>query len=279
MKLLFSAALLALAATPARANTIPPYAAAVQGVVSGYRLSGVEPDGDPLYRAVLKTRLASTGRMPRLNLIVDAYMEQFKPDTTPILPDFLHRHRQAANLGGFLQGKILLTDDAGNVVSVGSFVAEAFLDNWNSAIMTLYSSKNGYGAAGQIQGRFLLSKKGQNVGVTGRFAGRLSLSNSARQQVLANAGKAMKPVEKIISQVSVTPHAMVGRATARSRSVPLHTGFSGTPSKSPVRTAAGAPSKHVSVVTIAAAAGAVISFLLAAVFFWRGRKQGRTGGT
>jgi hypothetical protein len=216
--------------------------------------------------------------MPRLNLIVDAYMEQFKPDTTPILPDFLHRDRQASNLGGFLQGKILLTDDAGNVISIGSFVAEAFLDNWNSAIMTLYSSKNGYGAAGQIQGRFLLYKKGQDVQVSGNFAGRLSLSKAARWQVLANAGKRMKPVEKIISQVSVKPHAMVGRATTGSRSVPLHTGFSGTKSKSPLRTtASGAPSKPVSVVTIAAAAGAMLSFLLAAIFFWRGRKQSRAG--
>jgi hypothetical protein len=278
MTSLLSGVLLAISFVRFAASPLEPYAAAVHGVVAGYRLSGVEPDGDPLYQAVMKTDLAPSGKLPRLNLIVDAYMEQFKPDTTPILPDFLHRNRPATNLGGFLQGKLLLTDDAGNVISIGSFVAEAFLDNSNSAIMTLYGSKSGYGAAGQIQGRFNLAKQGQNVAVTGRFTGHLSLSASARRQVLANAGKRMKPVEKIISQVSVTPHAMVGRATAKSQSVPLHTGFSGTQNKSPLRTPA-APStsgKPVSAVTIAAAAGAILSFLIAALLLWRGRKQSLT---
>jgi hypothetical protein len=275
MMSLLSAALLGLSFASFAASPLPPYATAVHGVVAGYRLAGVEPDGDPLYQAVLKTALAPSSRLPRLNLIVDAYMEQFKPDTTPILPDFLHRNRQATNLGGFLQGKLLLTDDAGNVISIGSFVAEAFLDNSNSAIMTLYRTKSGYGAAGQIQGRFVLAKQGQNVAVNGHFTGRLSLSESARRQVLANLGKHMKPVDKIISQVSVTPHAMVGRATAKSRSVPLHTGFSGTPNKSPIRTPArpNTSRTHISAVTIAAAVGAILSFLIAAVLFWRGRKQ------
>jgi hypothetical protein len=256
----------------------PRYSSAVSGQLAGWRLAGVEPDGDPLYQAVMHTVLAPANGLPRLNLIVNTYYEQFKPDTTPILPNLLHRNQQAKNLGAFLQGKILLTDDAGTVVSIGSFISEAFLNNTNIAVMTLYGGSHGYGAHGSLSGTYqlkVISK--QAVNILGRFSGTLSLSASARRSILAHHGATMKPLKQIISQVTVVPHAMVGRNVTKSKSVPLHTGFSGVKSKKPVFTAR-STGKSISPVTLISAAGAVLCFLLAAVLYWRGRRQERDQG-
>jgi hypothetical protein len=270
--------LLLLIPSAAHAAAPPPYSAPVHGELAGWRLSGVEPDGDPLYQAVMQTVLAPAHGLPAMNLIVDTYYEQFKPDTTPILPDLLHKNRQAQNLGAFLQGKILLTDDAGNVVSIGSFISEAFLDNTNNAVMMLYGGAHGYGARGTLSGIYNLKVIGnQAVKISGRFSGRLSLSKGARQAIVAHRGARMKSLKRIISQVTVVPHAMVGRNVTKSSSVPLHTEFSGVKAKKP--TFAGSSSGHpISPVTIVSAGGAVLCFLLAAVLYWRGRRAALSKG-
>jgi hypothetical protein len=257
-----------------------PYNPTMKGALAGYRLAGIEPDGDPLYETVMNTTLRASGNVPRVHLIVNAYLENFKPDTTPILPDLLHPKQQAHNLGGFLQGKALITDDAGNVISIGGFIAEAFLDNSNSAVMTLYSGKSGYGAAGKLEGRFTLNSVSKTtVAIQGAFSGTLTLSPAARNRIHANAGAHMKPIEKIISQVTVTPHAMVGRATAKSRSVPLRTGFHNGSTKAnavrPTPKSSGA-GIHLSMITIVAAIGAILSFLMAAFLFFTGRRTAET---
>lgn len=257
-----------------------PYNATMKGSLAGYRLAGIEPDGDPLYETVMNTTLAASGNVPRVHLIVNAYLENFKPDTTPILPDLLHPKQQADNLGGFLQGKALITDDAGNVISIGGFIAEAFLDNSNSAVMTLYSGKSGYGAAGKLEGRFTLNSVSKTaVSIRGAFSGTLTLSPAARNRIRENAGAHTKPIEQIISQVTVTPHAMVGRATAKSKSVPLRTGFNNSGTKaSAVRSTPQSTGRgvHLSMITIVAAIGAVVSFLMAAFLFFSGRRRAET---
>lgn len=281
MNLSILAPALALALTVQAAAVKPgPYTTTARGSIAGYRLAGVEPDGDPLYQAVMNTTISPSAGVPRLHLIIDTYMEQFKPDTLPILPDLLHPKQNAKNLGAFLQGKVLLTDDAGNVVSVGSFVSEAFLDNSNNAIMTMVGGKGGYGARGRISGIYNLRKiSNRAVDVSGRFTGRLTLSPAARRAVLRNAGRKMRPIEEIIKQVTVIPHAMVGRAVSRSRSVPLRTGFNGAKGRATATVTAPTPPtaapdsrRAIGLFTIAAAAGAVASFILAGILFWLGRK-------
>ena len=80
----------------------------------------------------------------------------------------------------------------------------------------------------------------------------------------------MKKLEQIIGVVTVKPAAMVGRATARSRTVPLHTGY-GSGSKP----AATQTSRKTSPLTIVAGAGAVLSLLIGAYLFWSERRQAR----
>jgi hypothetical protein len=241
------------------------YSPSVTGRVVGFRLAGIEPDGDPLDQVVLRTRLSPSGGLPAANLIVDTYLENFKPDTTPILPNLLHPGQTATNLGGFLQGKVLLTDDAGDVLYIGSFVAEAFLDNSNDAVMRLYGSGAAYGASGSLKGRFRLRRK--DASLYGHFTGHITLPAAARQQLLQRRGARMKPIDQIIKVVTVTPHAMVGRTTTKSSSVPLQTGY-GQPKPAPSQPAG----RRLSPWTVVAGAGAVVSFLLAGLLYWRQRR-------
>lgn len=259
----------------------PHYTPAITGVVSGFRLAGLEPDGDPLDQVVLQTELSPSAGLPRMHLVVDSYLENFKPDTTPILPDLLNPKQTAQNLGGFLQGKVLLTDDAGTVLALGSFLAEAFIGNSsNHAVMKLYGSGSGYGGKGALKGSFTLHKDGSLVG---GLRGTLTLPVAALAQIRRRAdppihrfGSAL--LKRIISTVSVQPAPMMGRATTGTKGAPLHTGF-GTPTtvkqvaQPPASTTTG---RHISAWTVAALLGAAVSFIAAAILWWKGRAQPQT---
>jgi hypothetical protein len=84
----------------------------------------------------------------------------------------------------------------------------------------------------------------------------------------------MRPLKQIISAVTVRPAPMKGRATKGSTGVPLHTGY-----PTPQPTAVAAPpsptgtARQISPLTIVAAVGAVLAFLLAGVLFWSERKR------
>lgn len=243
-----------------------PYSPSVQGQVKGFRLAGIEPDGDPLDQVVLSTTLSPSAGLPRLHLIVNAYLENFKPDTTPILPDLLHENKTATNLGGFLNGKALITDDAGHLLYVGAFLAEAFLDNTNHTVMRVYGVNAANGASGALKGTFVLKKDGA---LAGALNGSLVIPPAARAQISRNQGATMASVEKIIGLVTVKPHAMMGRST-HSSSAPLHTGFGkkGNKHTSPnPAPATSAPHRTLSPVTVVAGAGA-IACLLAAIGLW-----------
>jgi hypothetical protein len=241
------------------AGTRTPISPTISGSVVGFRLSGVEPDGDPLYEVLLSTTLSASNGVPRMHLIVDSYMENFQPDTTPILPDLLHPTQTAQNLGGFLEGKALLTDDAGAVLYRGSFTAEAFLNNTNHAVMALY----GTGAAGKsgarLKGAFTLHK---NASLNGPFQGTISLPAGARAQLARHAGARMRPIKQILSGVTVKPHPMVGRPTSGGRGTPLPTGYSQAPGTT------SQPGHSLSPITIVAGAGAILSFLMAGALWW-----------
>jgi hypothetical protein len=234
------------------------YSTQVHGSVAGFRLAGIEPDGDPLDQVILDTTLSAIGRVPRLHLIVDTYLENFQPDTTPILPDLLHPNQTAHNLGGFLQGKALITDNAGDVLYLGSFLAEAFLNNQNHAVMNLAGSGTAYGTGAILKGTFRLHHDGS---LSGYFHGQISLTSAALRQVASHASARMRPIKSIISTVTVQPHAMVGRSVTKSSGVPLHTGF-------------GRPATHStsqSMITVAAAAGVGFFLLASLVLYLRKR--------
>jgi hypothetical protein len=254
------------------------YAPTMTGQVAGFRLAGIEPDGDPLDQVVLQTELAPSAGLPRVHLIVDSYLENFKPDTTPILPDLLNPKRIAHNLGGFLQGKALLTDDTGTVLALGSFLAEAFIGNSsNHAVMKLYGTDAGYGGKGALKGRFTLHKSGTLVG---SLQGTLRLPAAARLQIRLHAKRSIHQfggalLKRIIGTVSVQPAPMMGKATTGTKGAPLHTGF-GTP-KGAKHTAqqpdTPAGQRQISPLTVIALLGAAASFLIAAVLWWKGRRQ------
>jgi hypothetical protein len=240
-----------------------PYAPVITGQVDGFRLAGIEPDGDPLDQVVLSTTLRPSGNVPRLHLIVNSYLENFKPDTTPILPDLLHENRTATNLGGFLNGKALITDDAGNLLYVGDFLAEAFLNNTNHTVMRLSGVYAARGSSAQLKGVFTLKKNGA---LAGSLTGAIAIPPAARSQIAGNRGATMKSVAKIIGLVTVKPHAMMGRST-HSTSAPLHTGYSKGGKKPSGTPSTPAPHRPVSPVTVVAGIGAVLC-LLAAVALW-----------
>lgn len=257
-----------LLAEPVVAAT-PPYTVSVHGSVQGYRLAGVEPDGDPLYQVVLRMAVPAAGGQPALNLIISSYLENFQPDTTPVLPDLLHPTRDAQNLGGFLQGKALLTDDAGTVLYIGSFLGEAFLDNTNNAVITFSGSRLYHGGA-RLAGTFALRHVGQDVRITGRFSGQIVLSSAARRDLRARRGATMRPIKDIIRAVTVVPF-YYGKNGVKSSGKPLHTAFRNTPASSGGR--------HFSLVTILAGAGAVVALLLAGVLYLVERRQRRGVGS
>lgn len=256
-----------LTAQPVLAH--PPasgYHSTLTGSVAAFRLAGVEPDGDPLDQVLLQTTLAPSGRTPRLHLIVDAYLENFSPDTTPILPDLLHNNRTAQNLGGFLQGKALITDDAGDLVANGSFLAEAFLDNSNQAVASLDGVGASAGSHITLKGHFTLRKGGS---IAGSMTGAVALTPGALKQIAGHRGAPMRPLKQILNGLSVKPHPMVGKST-RGKSAPYKTGFgSGSGSTS---TPTDRPHRTLSPLTIVAGAGAILSFLSAAVLWWWQRR-------
>ncbi|HZU13650.1 MAG TPA: hypothetical protein VFB58_12495 [Chloroflexota bacterium] len=250
------AVLLALLLMPSFAAAASPhYAPRISGSVADFRLAGIEPDGDPLDQVLLQTTLAPSAGMPRLHLIVDTYLENFQPDTTPVLPDLLHPNQTAQNLGGFLQGKALVADDAGKVLYLGTFIAEAFLNNSNHMVLSAPGQGMARGGEIAIKGTFTLRK---NASLRGALTGRVVLPAGARRAIARDQGAKFPPVRTLLSGVTVHPHAMMGRNT-QSHQVPLHTGYG--------------PRSHrsISPVTIVTAAGAVVCFLLAVVLWRRQR--------
>lgn len=126
------------------------YTPSLSGRAVKFDLSGMEPDFDPIYSVVISATLhdGRTAQAPRsagavlpdTMLVLSMYLESFKPDTTPILPDLLHPNTTATSLVGFLQGKAVLVNAGGQIVYRGSTLAEIFRDNSVHTVMTLYGA-------------------------------------------------------------------------------------------------------------------------------------------
>jgi len=121
------------ARTGTRAAPVTPTTLTLTGKVVRVDLSGFEPDFDPIRRVVMAVTLRDTRpparALPDTMLVLSTYLENFQPDTTPILPDLLHPNQTARSLGGFMQGKAVLVNAAGRTSYRGSLLAEVFLDN------------------------------------------------------------------------------------------------------------------------------------------------------
>jgi hypothetical protein len=137
--------------------------ATMTGRLVSYAMSGFEPDFDPIYRVVIAGTLHPSRPahpvVPDQQLVISAYLENFQPTTTPVLPDLLHPNQTASSLGGFMTGKAAVANAAGTITDVGTVLIEVFLDNSAHFIMTL----DGQGPAGQapplrLRGRFTLHK-------------------------------------------------------------------------------------------------------------------------
>jgi len=121
------------ARTSARLAPATPPALTLNGKIVKVDLSGFEPDFDPIDRVVMAVTLHDTRppalALPDTMLVLSTYLENFQPDTTPVLPDLLHPNQTAQSLGGFMQGKAVLVNAAGQTSYRGSLLAEVFLDN------------------------------------------------------------------------------------------------------------------------------------------------------
>jgi hypothetical protein len=78
-------------------------------------------------------------------------------------------------------------------------------------------------------------------------------------------------LKRIIGTVSVQPAPMMGKATSGTAGAPLHTGF-GTP-KAAKHVAQQTGRRQISPWTVVALLGAAVSFLIAAILWWKGRGQ------
>jgi len=121
------------ARTRARLAPATPAALTLSGKIVKVDLSGFEPDFDPIDHVVIAVTLHDTRppalALPDTMLVLSTYLENFQPDTTPVLPDLLHPNQTAQSLGGFMQGKAVLVNAAGRTSYRGSLLAEVFLDN------------------------------------------------------------------------------------------------------------------------------------------------------
>jgi hypothetical protein len=191
------------------ANAAPatPYHGTLRGSVVAFKPAGMEPDFDLIDKVVLKTILHASG-YPPMTLILDVYLENFQPDTTPVLPDILNGKTQAQNLGGFLQGAAIVIDPSGNILYVGEMLAEAFLDNSNHMLVTAKGRAAAKGGSLRLKSIFVLNRRFQ---VHGTIWGNLRLPAAARL-ALERKGSGGRTLNAILKQFVVPPPPMRGTA-------------------------------------------------------------------
>jgi hypothetical protein len=183
-----------------------------------FDVSGMEPDFDPLYQVVISATLHDSrpvgAALPDALLILSCYLEVFKPDTTPVLPDLLHPDKVATSLAGFLQGKAALVNAAGRVAYKGSMLGEIFTNNAVHLVVRLYYVKAGPNASlVQLSGAFTLYKGGTQKG-------RLYTASAASLAALAAPRGPPLSWQSVVQSLAVAPPPMMGTAGGSQRSQP-----------------------------------------------------------
>jgi len=185
--------------------------ATMTGNIVSYSMSGFEPDFDPIYRVVISGALhasqPTSAVLPDEQLVVSAYLENFQPTTTPILPDLLHPNQTATSLGGFMTGKVALANAAGEVIYKGTALIETFLDNSAHFVMTLDTQ----GSAGKapplrLRGSFNLYK---NLTIQGDARSTRALTASELAAWRAPHGQRLS-WQSIVGQLTVAKPRMMG---------------------------------------------------------------------
>ena len=216
------------------ASVPPPFGAALSGKIVLAELSGFEPDFDPINRVVIAATLRDLDRparaLPDTMVVLSAYLENFTPDTTPVLPDLLHPEQTASALGGFMQGKAALVNRAGQTSYRGSLLAEVFLDN--SVHLVLDLQRCGAAATApslRLKGIFTLHK---DLTLRGELHAERPLSPVERD-VLRAPPRRLPSWQAVVQSLSVRPPPMVGTAGTR-RGMPAQRHGAQQPGAAPV---------------------------------------------
>jgi hypothetical protein len=204
-------------APPPRATSVPPpFGAALSGKIVLAELSGFAPDFDPIHRVVIAATLHHLDRparaLPDTMVVLSAYLENFTPDTTPVLPDLLHPEQTASALGGFMQGKAALVSRSGQTSYRGSLLAEVFLDN--SVHLVLDLQRRGAAATApslRLKGTFTLRK---DLTLRGELHAERPLSPGERDVLRAPPSR-LPSWQAVVQGLAVYPPPMVGTAGTR----------------------------------------------------------------
>lgn len=205
-----------LAAVPASAAASSPgdrFRGDLQGKIVQSGLSGFEPDFDPIDRVIISATLhdprSAPAALPDSTLILSTYLENFQPDTTPVLPDLLHPNQTANGLGGFMTGKVALVNAAGRVGYRGGLLAEVFLDNSVHLVVDLQRVNAPASAPTlRIQGVFTLSK---DLSVHGLLQSTRALSRPELALLRVPHGRA-PGWQAVVKSMVVHPPKMMGTA-------------------------------------------------------------------
>ncbi len=200
-------------------TTSQPITLRLTGKIVKVELSGFEPDFDPIDRVIIAATLHDTRprarALPDTMLVLSSYLENFKPDTTPVLPDVLRPDRTATSLGGFMQGKSVLVNRAGRTSYRGSLLAEVFLDNSAHLVLDVErTSVTGRTSASdttpplRLKGSLTLYK---DLSVRGELRSERALS-PAETAVLRVAPGRLPSWQTVVSGMSIRLPAMVGTA-------------------------------------------------------------------
>jgi len=248
-----------------------PATLTLSGKIVKVDLSGFEPDFDPIDRVVMAVTLHDTRppalALPDTMLVLSTYLENFQPDTTPVLPDLLHPNQTAQSLGGFMQGKAVLVNAAGQTSYRGSLLAEVFLDN--SAHLIVDVDRIGAPNTApslRLIGALTLYK---DLSVRGTVHAERALTTAETAALRVPRGH-LPSWQSVVSGLSVRAPAMMGTAGGKRPAQP-HSVL-GTPQQKSTQAKATTAQRSILPALApvrAAALGIGVVLLIAAALLWR----------
>ncbi len=224
MKLLLAVAALitSVLALPAAAmaapssRTVNNFHGHFVGNIIYFNPAGFEPDFDLIQRVIIQTTVYSP-HTPPMTLILDAYLENFQPDTTPILPDLIHPSVQVSTtLGGFFTGEAIVVGPSKRVLFKGLMLAEAFVNPLgkasNGTVQHMLLRLSGQGpASGAVMNLDSIFRAYKSSKVQGSLYGKVKIS-PAVMRMLRGPGSRTLSLHEILRQFNVQKPAQKGTA-------------------------------------------------------------------
>lgn len=277
----------AQAGTAASAGHASPEAAAPHsfsgkftGKVIYFSPAGFEPDFDLINRAIFETTVTSKS-LPPMTLILDAYLENFQVDTTPVLPDLIHPKKLvSSSLGGFFSGKAIIVGPKNRALFVGTMLAEAFIRPQGIQHMILVQLTGQGSAAGGSGRLYSVFSAYKNFGVNGTLYGTLNIPRAAVAAL--HHGSSRLTAKQVLTDFQVQKPAQRGTTANGTRSkgycfqghcTNQKPGTHHTGSRTHTASAGGRPAW----MTILGIALIVLAFVLLGIFFLGPRLTGRAG--